>query len=198
MTPRSKASIAFKWAPLALLALTACKEPPPDKLAMDPSGPFHFEKKGATEDVKIAAFRGKQPVPEKVPVEWKSSDTSVATVDEKGHITATGSGKTTITAEAWNLTTTAEVSARIVGSLAVADDVPKPLKLSNKGVQLHITVKDDKGNVIEKPEHVGYRATDYCVEVSDDGFVKPLAEGDCAVDVNIADKYAKLNISVKE
>ena len=179
-------------------SLVACSETPPDRLAMDPSGPFHFEKKGQTEEVKIAAFAGKQPYVKKVPAEWKSSDTSVATVDDNGKITSTGSGKTTITATAWGVSTTAEVTSRIVGSLAVKDDVPKVIRLNGKPVQLHVIVKDDKGNVIEKPERVIYRATDYCVEVSDDGLMKPLTEGDCDVVVNVADQYARVKLSVKE
>ncbi|HEY4222639.1 MAG TPA: hypothetical protein VGO62_14890, partial [Myxococcota bacterium] len=77
------------------------------------------------------------------------------------------------------------------------DEVKKPLHLSSAPLQLHVVVKDDKGKVIEKPERVMYRATDYCVEVSDDGVVKPLAEGDCDVAIQVADQFAKVKLSVQ-
>jgi hypothetical protein len=208
MASPSKAPVAFKWARLypagmrALLFVVAasicgCGESKPDRIAMDPAGPFSFDKKGASETVQVAAFIGPRPFPKKVPVDWESSDTSVATVAD-GKITATGSGKAKITATAWGLTTAADVSVRIVGSLAVKDDVPKVIKLNGKPVQLHVVVKDDKGVVIDKPERVMFRATDYCVEVDDNGLMKPLTEGDCDVIVSVANQSQRVKLSVKE
>jgi hypothetical protein len=193
--PRALAAVAV--AALAVVTLAACAEKQPDRLALDPSGPFKFDKKGQTEEVKIMAFTGKQPFVAPVPVTYASSDTTVATVDDKGVITCTGSGKATITASAWSLTTTAEVSATVVGSIEVKQDAPKPMKLNSKGHQLTVVVKDDKGNVIEKPK-VMYRATDYCVEVSDDGFLKPLTDGECDVVVSAADQSARIKLEVRE
>jgi hypothetical protein len=178
-------------------ALTGCEEKKPDRLALDPGGPFRFEKKGQKEELKVAAFRGPQPYVKAVPATWSSSDTSVATVDEQGVVTSTGSGQAEITASAWGLTTSAAVSSTIVGSVEVKDDVPKPLKLNHKGWPLKVTVKDDKGTIIEKPK-IMYRATDYCVEVEDDGVLKPLADGDCDVVVSVADQSARIKLQVRE
>ncbi|HEY4222199.1 MAG TPA: Ig-like domain-containing protein, partial [Myxococcota bacterium] len=102
---------------VVMVSAVACSETPPDKLTMDPSGPFHFSKKGESEEVRLAAYKGKEPYVKKVDAEWKSSDPSVATVDGSGtgKISATGSGTATITATAWGLTSTAQVSVRIVG-----------------------------------------------------------------------------------
>lgn len=180
-----------------LLVLAACEERKPERLALDPAGPFRFDRKGQTEEVKVAAFVGKKPYVKAVPVSYSSADPSVATVDDKGVITSTGSGQTTITASAWGLSTTADVTASIVGSVSVKDDVPRPLKLSGKGWKLAVTVKDDKGNVIENPK-VTYRATDYCVEVDDDGNLKPLADGECDVVVSAADQSARVKLEVRE
>lgn len=183
---------------MLLLVLAACTEKQPDRLALDPSGPFKLERKGQTEDVRVAAFSGAQPFVKKVPAVWKSSDTSVATVDDTGKITCTGSGAATVTVSAWGLEASAPVSASVVGSVEVKDDVPHPIKLSSKGAQLHVTVKDDKGNVIAKPPTVRYTPSDYCVEASDDGFLKPLSDGDCDVTVAVADKSAKIKLQVRE
>ena len=177
--------------------LGGCEEPKPDRLTVDPTGPFRFEKRGESEQVKAAAFRGPKPYVKAVPVEFASADTSVATVDPDGTIRATGSGKTTITATAWGLSASAEVNVRIVGTIELVDDVPKPLKLNAKPRPLKAIVKDDKGNVIEGYK-IAWRATDYCVEVSDDGVITPLSDGDCAVEARAADQYARVKLQVRE
>lgn len=182
---------------LALALAAGCEEPKPDRLTLDPTGPFSFEKRGEHEQVKAAAFRGPKPYVKAVPVEFSSADTSVATVDPDGTIRATGSGKTSITASAWGLSTSAEVSVRIVGSIALVDDVPKPYKLNAKARPLKAIVKDDKGAVIEGYK-VAWRATDYCVEVDDEGVIKPLSDGDCDVEARAADQYARIKLQVRE
>lgn len=198
MRTPSVAVVAVVAAVVAVGALTfGCAEQLPERLALDPAGPFKMEKKGEKETTKVAAFlKNKRPYVKAVPADWQSNDTSVATVAD-GVITATGSGKTQITVTAWGLTTTADVNVTIVGSVEVVNDVPKPFKLKAKPHQLKVTVKDDKGNVIEKPL-VRYKATNYCVEVSDDGVLLPLADGDCDVVIECADKSTKIKIETRE
>ncbi len=182
---------------IAPALLAACEAAKPDRLQMMPTGPFVFEKKGETEEVKVTAWVGPKPFTQVITPTFASSDTTVATVDDKGVITCTGSGKATITASALNIYTTAEVKASIVGGLTVKDDVPKPLKLNKKGHQLAFEVKDDKGTVIDNPK-VQFRATDYCVEVNDEGFLTPLTEGDCDVIVSVSNFHQRVKLSVKE
>lgn len=199
MTPRQLLASALSLAALTCAAplLTACEEPKPDRLTLDPTGPFRFEKRGENEQVKAAAFRGAKPYVKAVPVEYASADTTVATVDPDGTIRATGSGQTTITASAWGLSATATVNVRIVGSIELVDDVPKPFKLNAKPRPLKAIVKDDKGAVIEGYK-VAWRATDYCVEVSDEGLLTPLSDGDCSVEARAADQYARVKLQVRE
>jgi hypothetical protein len=178
-------------------AVAACEPPKPDRIALDPAGPFRFTKRGESETVRPAAFIGKKPYVRKGDMNFKSSDPSVATVDENGVISATGSGDAVITAEVFGLQTTAAVNVVIVGSVEVAETLPKPFRLKHKPQQLKVVVKDDKGNVIDKPK-VSFRATDYCVEVDDDGLVSPLADGDCDIIVSSADKSARLKLEVRE
>lgn len=176
--------------------LAACAEKMPDRLALDPAGPFKMQKKGQSETLQVAAFVGKMPYVKAVPAVWSSSDASVAIVDDKGKVSATGSGKATISSSAWGLTSTAEVNVVIVGSVEVQNDVPKPFKLNAKPWPLKVTVKDDKGNVIDKPL-VRYKALNYCVEVSDDGVLAPLADGDCDVVIESADQSTKIKIETR-
>ena len=194
---RTLGALALAAASLAALTLAGCEEPKPDRLALDPAGPFTFDKRGEHEQVKAAAFRGPRPYVKAVPVEFTSADISVATVDSDGNIRATGSGTTTITASAWGVSTTAEVRVRIVGSIELVDDVPKPFKLKAKPRPIKAIVKDDKGANIEGFK-VAWRATNYCVEVSDDGVIAPLADGDCDVEARAADQYARIKLQVRE
>lgn len=179
-----------------VLVASACAEKAPDRLALDPGGPFKMQKKGQSETLQVAAFVGKMPYVKAVPAQWSSSDPSVVTVDDKGKVSATGSGKATVSCTAWGLTTTADVDVVIVGSVEVKNDIPKPLKLNAKPWPLKVTVKDDKGNVIEKPL-VRYKALNYCVEVSDDGVLSPLADGECDVVIESADKSAKVTVETR-
>lgn len=181
----------------ACAGVLGCEEPRADRLALDPSGPLRFTAKGITEELKVAAFRGTMPFVKPIPTTWSSSDPTVATVDDKGLVTTAGSGRASVTASAWGLSTSAEVLVSIVGSVAVTSSVPRPLKLSAPPLVLEVLVKDDKGNVIEKPK-VQYRATDYCVEVDDQGRVTPLADGECDVVVAAADKSARVHFEVRE
>ena len=74
---------------------------------------------------------------------------------------------------------------------------PKPFRLSSKPVPLTVVVKNEKGMVVPKPT-LKMRATDYCVEVTPEGVVHPLAVGECAVVVEIAGKSARIDLDVKE
>lgn len=198
ISPHVPARLALVCSGLLAAALaSSCEAPQPDRLALDPSGPLHFEKRGAREEFKVAAFRGPRPFVKAVPATWTTSNPDVVSVDDKGIITSTGSGRAVVTASAWGLSAHADVSVSIVGSVEVMNSLPQPLKLSGKGARLDVIVKDDKGNVIERPK-LAYRATDYCVEVDDEGFVAPLADGDCDVVVSAADKSARVKLSVRE
>jgi hypothetical protein len=184
---------------LALFAmvLSACEAEKPDRLELMPSGPYVFDKKGQSEDVQVTAYVGKKPYTSPIKPSFASSDENVATVDDKGHVTCTGSGTATITATAEGASGSGEVRAQVVGSMEVAKDAPERMRLNHKGHQLTVVVKDTSGKVIEKPK-VQYRATDYCVEVDDSGLVKPLSEGECDVVVSVADQYQRVKFSVRD
>ncbi len=186
--------------------LCACADKQPAKLALDPKGPFSFDKRGQKEQVKIAAFDEKGfPFTRKgaVPVAYSSTDPSVVTVDASGNITTTGSGTAQVKAMAWGLETTADVTSSIPGSVEVmvpagtTKTAPFKMRLSGKPMQIVVVVKDDKGVVIPKPKVI-FRALDYCVESSDDGLLTPLTHGECAVLVSVADQTARVWMDVRE
>jgi alpha-amylase len=191
---------------LPLLACAvACGVPPPDRLEIVPPTPIKSIEQGKTFPLKVQAFRGIVAHDEnKAPlaVTWKSSDTTVADVGQDGTVTTTGSGKAVITA---NVTTgkdtaisaTVDVENVFVSTVEATGEFPKPFKLSSKPVTLTVVVKDEKGTVIEKPR-LKFSASDYCVEVSPDGVVGPLAVGECSVIVESAGKRASIALDVKE
>lgn len=195
--------------PLLALALvpvvTACGVPPPDRLELVPPTPIKSIEQGKTFPLKVAAFRGIVAHDEKkapLTVSWKSSDPSVADVSADGTVTTTGSGKATVTATVstgkdTSVSAVVDVENVFVSTVEATGDFPKPFKLSSKPVPLTVVVKDEKGQVIEKPR-IKFSASDYCVEVSPDGVVGPLAVGECAVLVESAGKRASIPLDVKE
>jgi hypothetical protein len=197
---------SFHPAVLAVALLAACADPPPAKLTIDSSGPIHFMKRGLTRQVTLAAFDAKgRPfhLTGKEQVTWSSSDPSVATVDAKGTITATGSGVTQVKAAMSDLEATVDATSSIPGSVEVKEpagttkDAPFKMRFKTKPVQAVVVVKDDKGTVIPKPK-ILYRAMDYCVDVSEDGLLTPLADGACAVQVSVGEQSAKIWLDVRE
>lgn len=182
-----------------------CGVPPPDRLEVLPPTPIRSIEQGKTFPLKVAAFRGVAAHDEsKAPlsVTWQSSDTSVADVSADGVVTTTGSGKAVITATVVtgkdaSISATVDVGNVFVSTVEATGDFPKPFKLSSKPVPLTVVVKDEKGQVIEKPR-LKFRATDYCVEVGPDGVVAPLAVGECAVVVESAGSRASIALDVRE
>ena len=191
---------------LALIALSvACGAPPPDRLEILPPTPIKSDELGQTVALSTQAFRGivahddgKAPLV----VSWSSSDPAVATVDAKGTVSSTGTGKATIQASVPGaagkaVTASVDVNNLIVQTVTATGDFPKVFKLDSKPVQLTVVVKSEKGVVVDQPK-LRMRATDYCVEVTPEGMVHPLAVGECAVVVEVAGKTAKIDLDVKE
>jgi hypothetical protein len=193
----------FVVAPV-VVAAAACGVPPPDRIDINAPVVIRADEVGKTEALTIKAFRGvKEHEYDKAPlvVTWTSSDPSVATIDAAGLVTATGSGKATITASVPGaggkaLTDTAPVENVMVSSVEAKGEFPKVFKLDSPPVPLVVVVKDEKGNVVANPK-LKFRATDYCVDVAPDGVVRPLAVGECSVVVESAGKTAKIDLDVK-
>ena len=199
-------SLARPLSCAALLSLAlGCGVPPPDRLEITPPTPIKHTEQGAQAKLKIAAYRGVVAHDEeKAPltVTWSTSDATVADVSQDGTVTATGSGKAQVTASVPGkagapVTASVEVNNVMVSTIDAVGDFPKSFSLSSKPVQLKVTVKDEKGNVVEKPK-LNFTASDYCVRVSPDGLVEPLAVGECSVIIESAGKRAQIPLDVKD
>jgi hypothetical protein len=204
-TPTMRQSI-FSFSVVLPLALSAgCGVPPPDRIDIVAPGTLHFEETGKTMPLSVRAFRGvKEHDYEHAPltVTWSSSDPSVVTVDGKGVVTATGSGRAQVNASVpggndTTLAATVPVENVMVSTVEAKGDFPNKFSLTSPPVTLAVVVRDEKGDAVASPR-VKYRATDYCVDVSPDGVVRPLAVGECSVVVEIAGKTAKIDLDVKE
>ncbi|WP_373048947.1 Ig domain-containing protein [Vulgatibacter sp.] len=97
--------------------LAACSQP--DFYEMRPTS-LSFETKGMTRTVRaVAKDRRGNEHPTSKPLEWKSSDEKVATVDAKGVVTAVGSGVATIKAIRGDLVGEVMVDVNAVEKLVV-------------------------------------------------------------------------------
>lgn len=192
---------------LAVVALSlavACGVPPPDRLEITPPAAIKSEEMGQTFALKAKAWRGiVEHDDAKAPVNftWSSSDPAVASVDNNGTVTITGSGqaKISVTAQGANgpIHQDVDVNNLIVDSITATGDFPKKFRLDSPPVKLTVVVKNEKGVVIDKPK-LRMSASDYCVEVTPEGMVHPLAVGQCSAIVEIAGKRAKIDLDVKE
>lgn len=175
---------------VSLFMGAGCEPKRPARLSLRPAGPFQMTRVGETEQVKPMAYDDKsRPFAQALEVIYRSSDESVARVSSDGTITATGSGEATITAEAEGVSAAASIAVQVVGSVEIVGDPPATLKFGGNEYALQVVVKDDKGRPIERPK-LSFAASDYCVEVSPTGVVRPLTVGACEVEVRAADKTA--------
>jgi hypothetical protein len=195
---------AFAALALAALLVVACGVPPPDRIEIAAPATLRATELGKTETLTVRAFRGvKEHDYAKAPltVTWTSSDPNVALIDAGGVLTVTGSGKATITASVpagddKALTAEVPVENTIVSTVEMKGEFPANFKLDSAPVKVTVVVKDEKGNVVEQPK-LKFRATDYCVDVSADGLVRPLAVGTCGIIVESAGKTARIDVDVK-
>ncbi len=197
--PRPAAFVAFA----ALVG--GCGVPPPDRLEIQPATPIKSTEQGAQTKLKVAAWRGVTDYDDsKAPlvVSWSSSNTAIADVSADGTVTSTGSGKAQIKAtvagnKGQPVEATVDVNNVMVSAVEASGAFPAKFKLSSAPVTLKVLVKDEKGQIIDRPR-LTFRATDYCVEVSADGVVAPLAVGECAVVVESAGKRISIPLDVLE
>jgi len=179
-----------------------CGVPPPDRLEIDPPNRIQATDPDVETQLKVNGFRGiKAHDDKKAPlkVKWSTSDGTVAVVNSTGLVKSTGSGTAKITAtvevgEGKEISTSVDVKNVMVSTVEATGDFPKRYTLKAEPVTLKVVVKDEKGNVVEKPV-LKFSTTDYCVE-ADNGIVKPIAVGPCAVIVESAGKSARIDLEV--
>ncbi len=113
--------------------------------------------------------------------EWKSSDTSVATVDNEGNVTAVSSGKATITYTVDGMSAACEVT--VVGGLTVTEKT-KTLKV---GETYQISATVDPSDV--KPTFAS--GDDRIATVDENGKVTAVKEGEVKIYVRVGSLFSE-------
>ena len=132
---------------------------------------------GGTASLRAVARSARSTDPaDEHPIEWRSSDPSVAMISSHGVVTARTPGQVTITATCDGIRGTAAITVVSVrASTIVIAPPPSPLRLGDR-LTLRATVYDSAGKVVTRP--VTWRSTDARVApVDQSGQLVAQAEG---------------------
>jgi len=129
-------------------------------------------------------------------INWTSSNTDVASVDNKGTITAVGSGLTTITAQSGKVQAKAKITVKILAKLEIE---PQKLEMQpDTSKTLSLRCLNDKGYSIECRKTT-WRSSDEAVAAVDDaGTVSSLAPGSAEITARIGKTESKISVNVAE
>lgn len=129
-------------------------------------------------------------------VTWSSSNTDVATVDEKGVVTGVAAGEATITAKAGNKTATCKVSVNVIHVTGVTLDETSTTVYVGKTKTLVATVSPE--DATDKSVTWASSNTDVAT-VDQSGKITAIAEGEAVITVTTKDKGLKAtcDVSVK-
>ena len=125
-------------------------------------------------------------------VTWKSSDKTVATVDESGLVTAVGNGTANITAttEDGNYTATCKVTVEIPELTLSLDKTELTLTQTEEQQKLTATVSDTE-------EKVTWLSSDpFVATVTRDGTVTAIANGTATITASAGDKTVSCTVEV--
>lgn len=125
-------------------------------------------------------------------VTWKSSDKTVATVDESGLVTAVGNGTANITAttEDGNYTATCKVTVEIPELTLSLDKTELTLTQTEEQQKLTATVSDPE-------EKVTWLSSDpFVATVTRDGTVTAIANGTATITASAGDKTVSCTVKV--
>ena len=135
-------------------------------------------------------------------VSWKSSDTSVATVDASGTVKAVKAGTATITATAGGKSVTVKVTVAsdyvAVSSVAISGTGVSGGKATiNVGAGLNLTATVSPSNASDKT--VKWATSNAAVATVDaNGAVRAVKAGNAAITATAGDKSASILVTVKE
>ena len=135
-------------------------------------------------------------------VSWKSSDTSVATVDASGTVKAVKAGTATITATAGGKSATVKVTVAsdyvAVSSVAISGTGVSGGKATiNVGAGLNLTATVSPSNASDKT--VKWTTSNAAVATVDaNGAVRAVKAGNAAITATAGDKFASILVTVKE
>ncbi len=181
---------------IVCLGLLAACDKKPASLSLEPRTFLPLEKKGKTVQLKAQTKDEKGVFVATVTPVYRSGDDTVASVDDKGLITAVGSGKTDITATLDGLTAAVPVEVRVVGSVAFEPSTPQKLRMG-KSMKVKVIIKDDKGNVLPNEKFL-FKTAGYTVDPDPDGTISGVATGESELIAVAKDKEARLKFEVTD
>lgn len=131
----------------------------------------------------------------KAPIEWKTTNADVATVDLNGAVKAIGSGTANVTATIGALTTSAVIKVQIVSKVIVT---PGSVTLSEVGATqiFKATVKDEKGNTLANVPVTWKVGKAGVIKSMGKGTIKALAKGKTIVKAIAGDKVGTSSVTV--
>lgn len=165
-----------------------------------------FGKKGDTYALRASAFDKKGRYMGSAKVEWKSSNTEVATVSQSGVVTILSSGKFKVSAESVGYKTsfsdTISMSAVIVDTIRIADPKPekgKPLIMPIGEIKKFVAeVLNDRGEVIPGAK-VEWNSSSWAATVTPTGEVEARAIGNTTISAEAKNgETARIDLSVED
>lgn len=124
-------------------------------------------------------------------VSWSSSNTSVATVDRNGKVTAVGGGNATITARAGSKEATCEVAVTVPVTSVILDRTSVTLA---EGQTTTLVATVNPSDATDKT--VTWSSSDAAVATVDNGQVTALSNGTATITVTAGGKTATCTVSV--
>ena len=132
------------------------------------------------------------------PVDWKSSNTSVATVDGNGLVRGVGAGSATITATSGSVKDEATVTVSPVPANAVVVSPGEATLFVGESVTLKATVTDANGDPLSGRPITWSTNSSGVATVSTSGVVKAVAPGTATITASSEGKSGKSTITVKQ
>lgn len=132
-------------------------------------------------------------------VTWTSSDTSVATVDANGKITAVGGGKAVITAKSNarpEVLKTVEITVNVpLESISIGEETLELLKGQTSDLEVTYTPED---TTVDKTGLTWTSSDEFVATVDEKGTVTALKAGDATITAELDGKKAERKVEVTE
>lgn len=132
------------------------------------------------------------------PVDWKSSNTNVATVDGNGLVRGVGAGSATITATSGSVTDQAAVTVSPVPANAVVVSPGEATLFVGETLPLKATVTDANGDPLSGRPITWSTNSSGVATVSTSGVVTAVAPGTATITASSEGKSGKSTITVKQ
>jgi len=129
-------------------------------------------------------------------INWSSSNTDVAAVDNKGSVTAVGSGLTTITAQAGKVQAKAKITVKILAKVEIE---PQKLEMQpDTSKTISLRCLNDKGYSIDCKKTTWRSSDEAVAAVDDEGTISSLAPGNAEITARIGKTESKISVNVVE